>query len=72
MQLRILAAFENNRGKPAVRKPKERGKTFLYSFVKIRIAINSLLRSRVKMIAFSNILLVVIGIFAVFIPDWRN
>lgn len=61
--------MENNREKPDVRKPEERGELFYIPLFKIRIAINSLLRSEVNMITFSYILLVVICIFAIFIPD---
>lgn len=38
------AALENNRGKPDVRKPEKRGNVSIFLF-KIRVAINSVLRS---------------------------
>lgn len=50
---------------------KKGGKLFYIPLFKIRIAINSLLRSEVSMITFSYILLEVICLFAVFISDFE-
>lgn len=49
-------SFENNRGKPDVRKPKERGNFFYILLFKISFVINSSFRSEVSMITFSHIL----------------